>query len=394
MSLILILTGVGMQYRKFGKLDWKVSALGFGAMRLPLVGGDWANVDEEPSIQMIRYAIEHGVNYIDTAYAYNMGKSEIVLGKALQDGCRAKVRIATKLPSWMVKSYDDFDRFFYEQLERLQTDRIDYYLLHSMNSNHWAPLRDLKVLDWAEKVMAKGQIGYLGFSFHDTFGVFKEILEAYDNWTLCQIQYNYMDEDFQAGTRGLRLAAGKGLAVVVMEPLRGGRLIRKLPERVERLWATAPNHREPVEWALRWVWSHPEVSVLLSGMNSIDQVKENVAIASQKGYSNLTQAELELIGRVRDTYRELVPIPCTACAYCLPCPHGVEIPTIFELYNDAIIYDNLRESLVKYMGPAGMKRSQRADNCQDCKECLEKCPQGLQIPDFLKKAREMLVAKK
>jgi len=379
-----------MKYRKFGKLDWEVSALGFGAMRLPLTDRNQANIDEPESIRMIRYAIDHGVNYVDTAYPYHMGRGEPTVGRALQDGYREKVKLATKLFAPLIDSTQACDRYLNEQLERLQTDKIDFYLLHGMNGHYWPKLRDLEVLRWAEGAMADGRIGHLGFSFHDDFEVFREIVDAYDNWTLCQIQYNYMDIEYQAGTRGLRYAADKGLAVVIMEPLRGGRLSKEPPEQVAKLWASAPKKRSPAEWALQWVWNQPEVSVVLSGMSAMEHVVENVAAADRSGPGSITADELALIDRVREAYRELSPVPCTGCGYCMPCSSGVEIPRIFELYNDAIMYDDPVTSRFFYRGPIGLKEEQRADQCTECGECVEACPQQIPIPEWLEKAHTLL----
>jgi predicted aldo/keto reductase-like oxidoreductase len=384
-----------MKYRKFGRLDWEVSVLGFGAMRLPLIGGDPLNVNEPDSIRMIRYAIDHGVNYVDTAYPYHGGHSEPTLGLALKDGYREKVKLATKLPSWFVQSPQDYDRYLKEQLDRLQTDKVDFYLLHGLNRESWTKLKNLGVLHWAEGMMASGRIGHLGFSFHDHFQVFKEIVDAYDNWTLCQIQYNYMDVDYQAGTHGLHYAADKGLAVVVMEPLRGGRLTKKTPEQVAKLWSSTSQKRTPAEWGLLWVWNHPEVSVALSGMSSMEQVVENIAIAERSGTGILMADDLALIDLVRGAYKNLIPIPCTNCRYCMPCPNGVEIPEIFELYNDAIMYHTSDNARFRYSGPiVGLKVEQRADRCIECGECLKACPQKISIPEWLKKAHELLGPKK
>ena len=353
-----------------------------------------ANVDEAESIRLIRYAIDHGVNYVDTAYPYHAGRGEPTVGRALQDGYRDKVKLATKLPSWFIESPKDYDRYLNEQLERLLTDRIDFYLLHGLNREYWPKLRDLGVLRWAEAAMADGRIGYLGFSFHDDFEVFKEIVDAYDNWTLCQIQYNYMDIDYQAGTRGLKYAADKGLAVVIMEPLRGGQLSKQPPGQVAKLWAMARQKRTPAEWALLWVWNHPEVSVVLSGMSAMGHVVENLAIADRSGAGILTPDDLALIDRVREAYCQLSPIPCTNCGYCMPCPHGVEIPRIFELYNEAIIYDDPSTSRFLYRGSTGLKEEQRADQCVECGECVEACPQQIPIPEWLQKAHALLGPRK
>jgi len=382
-----------MKYRKFGRLDWEGSALGFGAMRLPLIDRDQTNVDEAESIRMIRYSIDNGVNYVDSAYGYHGGRSEVVVGQALRDGYREKVRLATKLPAPIIGSSEDCDRILNEQLERLQTNKIDFYLLHGMNRYYWPKLRDVEVLRWAEGAMADGRIDYLGFSFHDDFDVFKEIVDAYDNWTFCQIQYNYMDTEYQAGTPGLKYAADKGLAVVVMEPVRGGRLARP-PESVAKVWDSAQQQRSPTEWALQWVWNQPEASVVLSGMSTMEQVVENVASADRSGPGILTADELALIDRAREAYLALSPVPCTSCEYCMPCPNGVAIPRIFELYNEAAVYDDARTARFYYRGPNGLKEEQRADQCIDCGECLALCPQEIPIPEWLEKVHELLGPRK
>jgi len=388
-----------MQYRTFGRIDWRPSALGFGAMRLPTLEDDPARIDEVEATRMLRYAIEHGVNYVDTAYPYHRGTSEAFLGRALRDGYREKVRLATKLPSWLVQAPGDFDRYLDEQLLRLQTETIDFYLLHGLGRERWHNLRDLGVLEWAERAMAAGRFRHLGFSFHDDYEAFREIVDAYDDWTLCQIQYNYMDTDHQAGTRGLRYAAERGLAVVVMEPLRGGALAQNIPPPVQALWDSAPvGARSPrpytgqrdtaADWALQWVWNQPEVSLALSGMNTLRQVEENVASADRSGLGPLTPSDLALIERVKEAYRELCPIPCTDCRYCQPCPNGVAISRIFALYNEATMYNALERSRMVY--EQWMREEERADCCLQCGECEAACPQGIEIIEWLKKAHEML----
>jgi len=381
-----------VKYRRFGKLDWEVSALGFGAMRLPLTDGDPASIDEPEAIRMMRYAIDHGVNYLDTAYGYHSGRSEGFVGRVLKDGYRERVKLATKLPVDLVESAQDFDRLLNEQLERLQT-KIDFYLLHGLNGQTWRKAQELGVLRWAEDKMTQGKFKHLGFSFHDNYETFKKIVDAYDNWTLAQIQYNYIDVDYQAGYRGLEYAAGKGLAVVIMEPLRGGRLAKEPPASVARVWGTAPQKRTPTAMALLWVWNHPEVSVALSGMSTMEQVKENIATAEHSRANNLTSDELSLIERVREAYNELSPIPCTSCGYCTPCPNGVAIPTIFQMYNEAIMYDDLQTAQSQYKNPDILKEEQRADQCLECDECLKACPQEIPIPEWLKKAHELLKPK-
>jgi len=380
-----------MKYRKFGRLDWEVAVLGFGAMRLPIIGKDPSHVDEPKAIEMIRYAIDAGVNYLDTAYPYHEKQSEIVVGKALLNGYREKVKLATKLPSWLVESPDDFDRFLDEQLEKLQTDHIDFYLLHALNSTRWPKLRDWEVLNWAESALNDGRIHYLGFSFHDDFAVFKDIVNATDKWTFCQIQYNFMDIEYQAGIKGLQYAADKGLAVVVMEPLRGGQLTTKIPKSVAEFWESANIRRTPADWALQWIWNHSEVSVTLSGMSTMQHVIENLDSADRSGAGILTDEELILIDKVREEYRRLAPVPCTNCKYCMPCPNGVEITTILEYYNESIIYDNPRASRSLY---GNLLEDEQADNCVECFECEEKCPQGIPISEYLKKAHTWLNKKK
>ena len=377
-----------MEYRAFGKLDWRASVLGFGAMRLPVIDDNSGQIDESEATRMLRTAVDGGVNYVDTAYGYHGGNSEAFVGRALQDGYRERVKLATKLPCWLVKESPDFDRYLNEQLERLQTESIDLYLLHALNKTAWPKMRDLGVLDWAERAMADGRIGWLGFSFHDEYEVFQEIVDGYD-WHFCQIQYNLMDVEHQAGRRGLEYAAGKGLAVVVMEPIRGGLLARYPPPSITELWESAPHQRTPAEWALQWVWNHPEVSVVLSGMSTMEHVKENLASASRSGLGTLTKAELALIARVRDEYRELAPIPCTDCKYCLPCPNGVNIPRIFELYNEVQMYKDL-DTMRRLYG--WLEEEARASACVECGDCEKLCPQNIEIIEWLEKAHELLGA--
>jgi len=383
-----------MQYRKFGKLDWKSSALGFGAMRLPQFGSDMASpVNEPEAIKMIRYAIDNGVNYVDTAYPYHMGNSEKVVGKALRDGYRQKVRLATKLTPHLVKSAESLDRYLDGQLERLQTNKIDYYLMHGLNAREWKKIQTLKALKWAEGRRAKGHLGYLGFSFHDEFEVFKKIVDAYD-WTFCQIQYNYLDENNQAGRRGVEYAAKKGLTLVIMEPLRGGSLAKEPPPAVAKAWALDTKKRDRVEMALQWLWNQPEISVVLSGMSAMQQVIDNVEYAGRSGPNTFTAEDAALFKKIKEAYQGMAPIPCTACRYCQPCPNGVNIPRIFELYNNSVIYDDPRMGAFAYAapGPVAMKPQERADNCKECGDCEKVCPQHIKIPELLKKAHKSLIS--
>jgi predicted aldo/keto reductase-like oxidoreductase len=302
------------------------------------------------------------------------------------------MKIATKLPCHETHSPQDFDRILNDQLKKLQTDRIDFYLLHHLNRLVWPKMRDMGILKWADRAIADGRIGYFGFSYHDNFEALQEIINAYDNWTVCQIQYNYMDEEVQAGTKGLEYAAQKGLAVVVMEPIKGGR-IAVPPENVAAIWAGAPLQRTPQEWALRWVWNHPEVSVTLSGMSKMEHVIENVKFAEHSEPHNLTADEVALIGRVRGAYRALGPVSCTACRYCMPCPNGVEIPRILEFYNEAILFNDSDRRRRMYSDRHMLTEEQLADKCIKCEICLEKCPQKLPIPELLEKAHAYLTMK-
>jgi predicted aldo/keto reductase-like oxidoreductase len=375
-----------MQYRKFGKLDWQASALGFGCMRLPTLGGDRSLIDEPEATRMLHYAIDHGVNYLDTAYPYHGGNSERFVGRALQGGYREKVMLATKLPVRMVERTEDFDRFLDEQLEKLQTDHIDFYLFHGLRAPRWETVCTLGLLDRAERALADGKIRHLGFSFHDTFEMFKQIIDAYDGWTMCQIQYNYMNEQEQAGTAGLEYAASKGLAVVVMEPLLGGKLVDPPPS-IQELWDEAKVRRSPAAWAFNWLWNKPQVSVALSGMSAMDHVVENVASASVSGVGSLTEEELDLVARVRTKYAEICPIPCTQCGYCMPCPNGVDIPGNFALLNNAAMYNSYGDARRRY---GRMPEGSRASACIQCRECEELCPQDILISEWMPVVHQVL----
>jgi hypothetical protein len=302
------------------------------------------------------------------------------------------------LPAWrldLVESYQDFDRYLNEQLERLQTDHIDFYLLHGLNQKSWHKGRDMGVLEWAEGALADGRIGHLGFSFHDDYQVFREIIDAYDNWTLCQIQHNYMDIENQAGTKGLRYAASKGLAVVIMEPLLGGRLVDP-PEPIQKLWDTAAVKRKAADWALQWLWNQPEVSVVLSGMSAMEQVEENVASADVSGVDTLREEELAIYDQVRAKYQELCPIPCTQCAYCMPCPNGVDIPRNFQIYNHGKMYDKPSFARRQYAWIGEryqqglLPENPQAGECIQCRECEDKCPQSIPISEWMPIVHQVL----
>ncbi len=383
-----------MKFRNFGKLDWKVSALGFGCMRLPTVDEQRAssNIKEAESIRMIRYAIDQGVNYVDTAFPYHGGNSEVVLGKALRDGYRERVKLATKLPVWMVKDKSDFDDLLGQQLRKLETEHIDFYLLHSLNRSRWQDIvLKHNLLEAAERAIADGRIGYLGFSFHDEYEPFAEIVNGYDHWTFCQIQYNYMDIETQAGSKGLQLAASKGLAVVVMEPLLGGRLTEP-PTSIRELMDNCLVQRSPADWALQWLWDQPAVSTVLSGMTHMDQVEANLASACTSRPHAFQAVELELIDKVRQKYRERTVIPCTRCSYCMPCPNGVNIPDNFELFNYAHLFDDTAAARFKYQ--VFLNEQQRAESCIACKSCEEQCPQKISISEWMPRVSALLAEAK
>lgn len=374
-----------MQYRRFGRLDFEVSALGFGAMRLPTKEG---RINEEEAVRMLRYAIDHGVNYVDTAYPYHDETSEGFVGRALREGYREKVKVATKLPVWLVNNSADLDKFLHLQLERLQMEYIDFYLLHSLNRESWRKIKNLSVLDWAEKAMADGYFRHFGFSFHGDYEEFVEIIDAYD-WEMCQIQYNYMDVQNQAGVKGLKYAAEKGIAVVIMEPLLGGHLVEP-PPAIQEVWAQAKNKRTPAGWGLHWLWNQPEIATVLSGMSNMEQVKENVALTASSGVGSLSPEELALYDRVRAKYQELTAIPCTQCRYCMPCPQRVDIPENFKNYNDGIMFNKAEAARGKYEWwryAYEVQKSRQADtravNCVQCRQCESKCPQKIPISRWL-----------
>jgi predicted aldo/keto reductase-like oxidoreductase len=376
-----------MKYRKFGKLDWKVSSLGFGAMRLPIIGGNPKKINQPEAIRMIRYSIDNGVNYVDTAYPYHGGESERLVGKALKDGYRDKVRLATKMPSWLINEYEDFDKYLNEQLEKLDTPHVDYYLLHGLNKGRWPLLKDLGIFEWAEKAKAEGRIKYLGFSFHDEYPLFETILEDSEHFTFCQIQLNYMDTEYQAGVKGLKLAAEKGLAVVIMEPIKGGKLGVTPPAAIQEVWAKSEVKRKPADWALQWVWNFPEVSTVLSGMSEFWQVEENLISAENSGPRSLNEYEITLIEEVKKVYLNLGFVGCTACRYCMPCPEGVAIPEILGLYNEYYMSGQSQETKTKYWEQ--ITPETHSANCVNCAKCEEQCPQNLPIRKFMSETARM-----
>ena len=368
-----------MQYRKFGKLDWQASILGYGCMRLPTDENDpnSPNITEKEAFRLIHHAIDNGVNYLDSGYRYHSGMSEIVLGKALKGGYREKAKIATKCPMPAVKTADDYDRLLDEQLKKLDVEMIDFYLFHGLSKDSWDLVLEQDVLARAEAAKKAGKIGYIGFSSHEDNENFEEIIMGYDNWAMCQVQYNFLDDEYQAGRKGVELAASRGIAVVAMEPLRGGKLGTPIKEVADLL-----NERgytgKMADLAFRWVWNQPEVAIALSGMTTMSQVEENLATAEIARPHMLREDELSLIREIKAIYAGRPGIPCTSCSYCMPCPNGVHIPKALKFYNEGLIFDYYEEPRRLYALFDG-----NADACIQCKECEPKCPQSIPISDLM-----------
>lgn len=363
-----------MNYRTNPKNGDQISQLAFGCMRFQ---GDYAETERQ-----IVYAINHGVNYFDTAYIYP--GSEATLGKVLANGYRDKVKIATKMPPYLIKQYEDFDKIFDAQRSRLRTEFIDYYLLHMLTDvDGFERLLALGFEKWLSDKKAGGQIRNIGFSYHGGRSEFPKIVEAFD-WDFCMIQFNYLDEQNQAGRSGLEHASSKGLPVMIMEPLRGGRLARDLPEAVNTLFRDADRRRSPAEWAFRWVYNFPEVTAVLSGMNSLEMVEENIRVASDALPGGFTDSDLKLFEKVRTILQETQKVPCTGCNYCMPCPAGVDIPTCFSCYNSIAIAGKIR-AFRDYLMQTSMKKEVRnASKCVGCGKCEGHCPQKIAIRKELK----------
>lgn len=371
---------MSMLYRKIERNGDQLSVLGYGAMRLPSNNG---RTDEKRAIEQIRYAIDHGVNYVDTAIMY---MNEPLVGRALRDGYRERVKLATKLPPWSVNKEEDLENTFKVQLENFQTAHIDYYMLHGLNRTTWNRMVELNALKFLDKIKEQKKILNAGFSFHGDKDTFKDIIDAYD-WDFCMIQYNFLDEENQAGTWGLEYAASKGIAVIVMEPFRGGNLTCNVPPEIQDIWDQAEVKRSPAEWALRWVLNHPEVTCVISGMNEEEHIKENIRIAEEALPNSLTEDELKLVERVADKYRELMETGCTGCRYCMPCPRGVDIAKCFEMYDSAKLFNTGKiQSKVLYAASLGVMNEGKpgfASNCTKCGKCETHCPQELPIMDLL-----------
>ncbi|NLO34993.1 MAG: aldo/keto reductase [Clostridiaceae bacterium] len=381
-----------MDYRKIGRDQVATSLFGMGCMRLPLEvqpdgSKQYGKIDEDEAIRMIRYAIDHGVTYLDTAYPYHQGNSERVVGKALTGGYRDKVLLATKMPVWQVKKAADFERLLNEQLEKLQTTWIDFYLLHALNEDSWKKVKQLGVLDFLEKARQAGKIRHIAFSFHDQLPVFKEIIDSFA-WDMCQIQLNLLDEHYQAGLEGMHYAADRGISIVVMEPLRGGALAQKVPQDIKAVWEQAPVKRSPAEWAFRYLTDYPQVSVILSGVTTMEQLVDNIRSFADAKPDSLTEQEKDLIGQVQTLYRDKIKVGCTGCNYCMPCPSGVSIPDVFRIYNQAFLYEDLEASRKQYQSL--ISKQHDASQCVSCGQCEPQCPQNIPIIAKLAEAHAFL----
>lgn len=375
-----------MQYRE-NRYGEPISILGYGCMRFTKKG---SHFDEKKAERELMAAINSGVNYLDTAYIYP--GSEVLVGKILEKNhCRGKVNLATKLPQYLIKSRAALDRYFNEQLSRLRTDHIDYYLMHMLTDvAAWEKLLRLGIKEWIAGKKAEGKIRNIGFSFHGNTDMFLKILDAYD-WDFCQIQYNYMDEHTQAGRRGLKAAAEKGIPVIIMEPLRGGKLVELLPAAAKRKIAKDPKKRTPAELAFRWLWDQPEVTCVLSGMNSLQMVRENVKAASDARPGEFAEEDFALVASVRDEIQKTMKVGCTGCGYCMPCPKGIDIPAAFRCYN-RMYAEQKNSGRHEYLQVTAFQKDlSLPGSCVKCGKCEKHCPQHIQIRQELKKAEKALL---
>ncbi|OON97056.1 MAG: hypothetical protein ATN31_08780 [Candidatus Epulonipiscioides saccharophilum] len=380
-----------MQYRQLIPGGDNLSIIGYGCMRFPSKNG---RIDEVLTNEQLLFAYGKGINYFDTAYPYHGGKSEVILGEFIKkNDIRSKVFIADKMPVYLVNKTEQFETFFQTQLKRLDTDYIDYYLMHSLGSlEGWEDLKKLGILEFIDEHKKNGSIRYVGFSFHGKAEEFTKIIDDY-NWDFCQIQYNYLDETNQAGTAGLEYAYAKNIGVIVMEPLRGGNLAAKAPTKVKEMIENFEPKRSAAFWALRWIFNHKEVSVVLSGMNNINHIKDNIYCANNTQPDSMTEKELQLIEDIKKVYQELMLVPCTGCNYCMPCPVNVDIPGIFAEYNNNSFFGGIIPKVFyaqKFVGGIMGVEQSGANLCIECGKCMTRCPQNIQIPEKLQAADKAL----
>lgn len=366
-----------MKYRTLA--GEKVSVLGFGCMRFPITSDNAADIDEEKTTNMLHYAVENGVNYFDTAYVYHNRKSEDFIGKALKP-FRNEIHIATKCPTWEVKCEDDFDRILEDQLKKLDTDYIDFYLMHALDKDRFDNIvLKFNLIDKLNKAKAEGKIHHIGFSFHDDLDTFKRIIDSNPAWEFCQIQLNYINTEYQAGLEGLEYAHKKGLDVIIMEPLLGGKLANPSPQVADVI----SDEKSPVEWAMDFLWNREEVSLLLSGMGAMEQVKSNIEYADKAEVGMLTDDNLDMLKRTKEVFDKMALVPCTKCAYCMPCPFGLDIPKTFEAYNATASLGMDRAKNIY------SEISKGADQCKKCKKCEKVCPQNIKISSLMTKIAEI-----
>lgn len=374
-----------MQYR-LDKHGNKISVLGFGCMRFTSKG---TKLDFDKAESELLAAYNAGVNYFDTAYIYN--GSEELLGKVLEkNNLRDKVYIATKLPQYLIKNQSDLDKYFSEELKRLRTDHVDFYLMHMLNDiKSWGRLKDLGILEWIKAKKDAGQIKQIGFSYHGNSDNFIKLIDDYD-WDMCLVQYNYLDENSQAGKTGVQYAGKKGIPVNIMEPLRGGRLVNSLPDKAKKLFSNYKIKRDPAEWSFKWLWNQKEIMCVLSGMNSIEMVNLNTKYADTAKVGEYTEEDQALLEDVKKAINEKMKVPCTGCRYCMPCPRNVDIPGTFSAYNKVYSDGFFTGEKEYFMCTALRKDSTSASNCIECGKCEQHCPQGIEIRKELKNARKVL----
>lgn len=369
-----------MKYRTFKKIGVEISPIGFGCMRFPVEDSkDEGTIRKEEAKNMLRTAIDNGLNYVDTAWMYHNFKSEEFVGEALSDGYREKVNLATKLPIWLVESEDDVMKYLDIQLGKLKTDHVDFYLIHALDKERWEIVKKYNVLDRLKEAQAMGKVKYLGFSFHDDYDTFVNIIDSFD-WDFYQIQFNYINTDYQAGMKGLKYAGEKGISAVIMEPMLGGKLANLTPQVEERI----SKERSQVEWALDFLWSQPEVAVVLSGMSTLSQVEQNLEYAGRWEQRQLNEEDYKMLAYVKEIFDRMALVPCTKCGYCMPCPFGLNIPALFEAYNQTA---SVSTGFAKKTYAA---QEVKADQCRACHRCEKECPQHIKISDMMKKVAETL----